>query len=50
MEQINQMQYPNKVGYKKRRTSKQASLDLQEIAPTIRERCLNVIRNKKKRN
>jgi len=48
MEQINLMQYPNKVGYKKRRTSKQASLDVQEIAPTIRERCLNVIRNKKK--
>ena len=40
------MQYPNKVGYKKRRTSKQAGLEIQQIAPTIRKQCLSIIKNK----
>ncbi len=37
-------QYPNKAGYKKRRTSKQASLEIK--APTIRQKCLSVVKNK----
>ena len=52
MMNLNQMkkilQYPDRVGYKKTRTSKQASLDMQEKAPTIRQRCLSIIKNKQK--
>lgn len=39
-------QYPNNAGYKKRRTSKQASLEIK--APTIRQKCLAVVKNKNK--
>ena len=45
--QMNLLQYPNNVGYKKRRTSKQAALDISKRAPTIRQQCLHIVKNKK---
>jgi len=44
---MNLLQYPNNVGYKKRRTSKQAALDISKRAPTIRQQCLHIVKNKK---
>ena len=41
------LKYPNRAGYKKRRTSKQASLDISKRSPTIRQQCLQIVKNKK---
>ena len=38
---------PNSAGYKKRRTSKKASLDMSKRSPTIRQQCLQIVKNKK---
>jgi len=45
--EMNLLQYPNNVGYKKRRTGKQAALDISKKAPTIRQQCLQIVKNKK---
>ena len=39
------LKYPNRAGYKKRRTSKQASLDISKRSPTIRQQCLQIVKN-----
>jgi hypothetical protein len=44
--QMNQLQYPNNAGYKKRRTSKIAGLEITKKAPTIRKQCLQIVKNK----
>lgn len=37
--------YPNSPGYKKRDTAKRAAKEMKEQAPSLRDRCLKVIRD-----